>query len=162
MKIALFASMLISSFVSSFSTFNLITTLDYGIDFSGLYSAFKYTMPILMAIIYYGLYNIYITLMRGSLNSRMTTFHKMISQEGVRYAVDPCMALLSLYIALVQVVFMLFPLYENVLLTILKEIGAAVAMYFIHKRLTSKLEKIFDPVIYWALQFSFIVLVLLV
>ena len=162
MKVALFLSMLLSSFVSSFSTFNLLITMDYGIDLSGMYSAFRYTLPILMALIYYGLYNVYISLMRGSLNSRMMSFEKIISQDGVRHAADPCMAFLSLYIAIVQGLFLLFPLYETVLLTILKEIGAFVAIYFIHRRLTKNLEKVFDPVIFWALQFSFVVLVLLV
>ena len=162
MKTALFVSMLISSFVSSFSTFNLIVTMDYGIDLSSMYSAFRYTMPILMAIIYYGLYHVYITLMRGSLNSRMMSFDKLISQDGVRHEVDPCVTFLTLYIAIVQGLFLLFPLYETVLLTILKEIGAGITIYFIHKRLTKNLEKVFDPVIFWALQFSFVVLVLLV
>ena len=162
MKIALFLSMLISSFVSSFSTANLIVAFDYGIDLSSMFSALRYTMPIVLALIYYGLYHVYITLMRGSLNSRMMTFQKVISQDGVRHAVDPCMACLSLYVALVQTLFLFFPLYETILLTILKELGVGVTIYMIHKRLTKNLEKPFSPIIYWGLQFSFVVLVLLV
>lgn len=162
LKVALFLAMLVSSFISFISTFNLLATMDYGIDISSMYPIMRYTMPIILALIYYGLYHVYISLMRGSLNSRMAQFGKVISLDGLRYLIDPCMIFLALYVAIMQVIFLLFPLYENVLLTITKEVGVIIAIYMMHSRLTKKLDKIFDPVIYWSLQFSFAVLVVLV
>ena len=100
--------------------------------------------------------------MRGSLNSRMGQFNQIISIPSLREIVDPCMIGLSIYVAIIQFIFLLFPLYENVLLTILKEVGAVATMFIIHRRLNKNLDALFSPIIYWSLQFSFAVLVVLV
>ena len=162
LKIALFVAMLLSSIVSSISTFNLMATMNYGVDLSGLYTSMQFVFPIILALIYYGLYNVYINLMRGSLNSRMGQFNQIISTPSLRGIVDPCMIGLSIYVAVIQFIFLLFPLYENVLLTILKEVGAVATMFIIHRRLNKNLDALFSPIIYWSLQFSFAVLVVLV
>ena len=162
LKIALFVAMLISSAVSSVSTFNLVAVMDYGLDLTGLYASMKFIFPIILALIYYGLYNAYINLMRGSLNSKMGQFNHVISIPSLRGIVDPCMICLAIYVAAIQFIFLLFPLYENVLLTILKEIGAVATIYVIHKKLNKNIDALFSPVIYWSLQFSFAVLVVLV
>ena len=162
LKIALFVAMLLSSIVSTISSFNLLATLDYGLDLSGLYTSMRFISPILLALIYYGLYNAYINLMRGSLNSKMGQFNHVISIASLRSIVDPCMIALSIYTAAIQFIFLLFPLYENVLLTITKEIGAIATIFLIHKRLNKNIDALFSPIIYWSLQFSFAVLVVLV
>ena len=162
LKIVLFIAMLISSAVSSVSTFNLVAVMDYGVDFSGLFASMKYVFPIILALIYYALYIMYINLMRGSLNAKMGQFNHIISVNSLRGIVDPCIACLAIYVAALQFIFLLFPLYENVLLTTLKELGAIAAIFVIHKRLNKNIDEMFSPIIYWSLQFSFAVLVVLV
>ena len=162
LRVALFVAMLGCGFVSVFQSFNLLITYDYGIDMAGMYQTIKWFMPPIVAIIYYFLYRVYIGLMRSALNARMSMFGRMIATDNLRAMVDPLMICLALYVALVEVIFMLFPLYKNVFFVIVKEIGVAIFAYCLYLRLNKNLDKIFRPVIFWGLQLALVVLVVLV
>ena len=155
-------AMLASSFVSVIQSYNIIIAYDYGVDMSGMYQIIKWTLPFLMTIIYYALYRIYIGLMRGTLNSRMSLFGRVISTESLRARVDPLMAILALWIAVVNVFFMFFPLYKNLLYVFFKEIGAIAISYWIYVKLNKNLEDVYRPVVYWGLQLALVILVVLV
>jgi len=161
-RLAVVLAMLACSFVSVIQSYNIIITYDYGIDMSGLYQTIKWTLPFLMTIVYYALYRIYVGLMRGTLNSRMSLFGRVISTESLRARVDPLMALLALWVALVNVLFMLFPLYKNLLYVLLKEVGALAVSYAIYVQLNKNLEEVYRPIVYWGLQLSLVLLVVLV
>ena len=161
-RLAVVLAMLACSFVSVIQSYNIIITYDYGIDMSGLYQTIKWTLPFLMTIIYYALYRIYVGLMRGTLNSRMSLFGRVISTESLRARVDPLMALLALWVALVNVLFMFFPLYKNLLYVLLKEVGALAVSYAIYVQLNKNLEEVYRPIVYWGLQLSLVLLVVLV
>ncbi len=160
-RVALFLSMLGCGFVSIFQSFNLLITYDYGIDMAGMYQTIKWFMPPIIAVIYYFLYRIYIGLMRSTLNSRMSMFGRMINTDNLRSMIDPLMIGLAIYIALVEVLFMLFPLYKNVFFVPCKEIGVAIFAYLVYRRLNKNLEEIFRPVIFWGLQLSLVILAVL-
>ena len=162
LRVALFVAMLGCGVVSIFQSFNLLTTYDYGIDMAGMYQTIKWFMPPIIAIIYYALYRIYIGLMRSTLNSRMSIFGRMIDTNALRSMIDPYMIGLALYVALVNVLFMFFPLYKNMLFVLTKLIGVAVFVYLIYIRLNKNLEKIYRPVIFWGLQLPLVILVVLV
>lgn len=162
LRVAVFLAMLISSAVSTFQSFNLLLTADYGIDMTSLYSTIRWFMPPIMAIFYYFLYRIYINILRTTLNSKMGVFDRAINTDAVRAIVDPYMIALTLYITLVNVLFMFFPLYENVLKTFLKVVGVGLVIYGVYERLNKNLEKIFRPVIFWGMQLPMILLVILV
>ena len=161
-RLAVVLAMLACSFVSVIQSYNIIITYDYGIDMSGLYQTIKWTLPFLMTIVYYALYRIYVGLMRGTLNSRMSLFGRVISTESLRARVDPLMALLALWVALVNVLFMFFPLYKNLLYVLLKEVGALAVSYAIYVQLNKNLEEVYRPIVYWGLQLSLVLLVVLV
>ena len=162
LRVALFIAMLGCGFVSVFQSFNLLITYDYGIDVAGLYQSIKWFMPPIIAIIYYALYRVYVGLMRSALNSRMSMFGRRIDINALRNMIDPYMICLAVYVALVDVLFMLFPLYKNLLFVIVKEIGVAIFAYFTYIRLNKNLETIYRPVVYWGLQMPLVILAVLV
>ncbi len=162
LRVAVFLAMLISSAVSTFQSFKLLLTADYGIDMASLYSTIRWFMPPIMAIFYYFLYRIYINILRTTLNSKMGVFDRAINTDAVRAIVDPYMIALTLYITFVNVLFMFFPLYENVLKTFLKVVGVGLVIYGVYERLNKNLEKIFRPVVFWGMQLPMILLVILV
>ncbi len=161
-RLALFLSMLASAIISVFQSFNLLITMDYGMDMSSLYSSVKWFMPPIMAIIYYFLYRIYVTMIRNMLNPKMGTFNRAIDIDSLRNIVDPWIIILALYVSILNVIFMFFPLYENVLFTPLKMIGTAGVIFGMYKRLTRTLEKVLRPVVFWGMQLPLILLVILV
>lgn len=162
LRVALFLVMLGCGFVSIFQSFNLLVTYDYGIDMAGMYQTIKWFMPPIIAIIYYFLYRIYIGLLRTALNSRMSMFGRMINTDNLRAMIDPLMICLALYVAIIEVVFMLFPLYKNLLFVLCKELGAAGFSFLVYKRLNKNLEDIYKPVVFWGLQLALVILVVLV
>ena len=161
-RVALFLAMLATAIVSTWQSFNLLVTMDYGVDISSMYSMVKWMTPPLIAIIYYALYRIYAGLLRSTLNARMAQFNRTITINSLRELIDPCMIVLSIWVALVNVLFMFFPLYKNILLVILKELGAAGAIFWMYQRIQRGLEKLFRPIIFWAMQMPLIILVVLV
>ena len=92
----------------------------------------------------------------------MSLFGRVISTESLRARVDPLMALLALWVALVNVLFMFFPLYKNLLYVLLKEVGALAVSYAIYVQLNKNLEEVYRPIVYWGLQLSLVLLVVLV
>jgi len=161
-RAALIVGILFSSFVSVFESFNLIVGVEYAVEIESLYSTIRWLMPIIITLIYYGLYRVYINLMRSTLNSRMGMFSRIIDIKSLRNIVDPFIAILAIYVGLVNIFFMFFPVYKNVWLSIAKLVGTGICCFCIHRRLIKNLEKIFSPIIYWGLQLPFVLLVVLV
>ena len=161
-RVVLFLAMLGSAVISTLQSFNLLVTVDYGIDLGGMYTFVKWITPPIMAGIYYALYYVYANLMRSTLNARMAQFDRTIPISALRELIDPAIIALSIWVALVNLLFMFFPLYKNVLLVLLKEIGAAGAIYWMYYRVQQGLDKLFRPIIFWAMQLPLIILVVLV
>ena len=161
-RIVLFIAMLFCGYVSMLSSYNLLAAYDFGMDVSNLYSAMRWVMPIVSALLYYVLYRVYVGLLRTTLNSRMGAFGQFINIVSLREIVDPRMALLAVYTGLINLLFLFFPVYRNILPTLLKEIGVAAFAYFTFKRLGKNLDIVYYPIMFWGMQLPLIILVVLV
>ena len=161
-NIALLIAMLFSGVVSMLSSYNLLGSYDFGIDVSAMYSMMRWITPVVGMFIYYALYRVYINLMRSTLNARMGVFNKLIGIVPLREIVDPYMVGLTIYVGLVNLFFLFFPIYRNALLTICKEIGVILYAYLVYRRLGKNLDKVYYPIMFWGMQLPLILLVVLV
>ncbi len=161
-RVFLFIAMLFCGYVSMLSAYNLLASYDFGMDVSSMYSAMRWVMPLVSATLYYFLYRMYVGLLRTTLNSRMGVFSKLIDVLSLREIVDPRMAILALYVGLVNLLFLFYPVYRNILPTLLKEIGVGLFAYLTFKRLGKNLDKVYNPIMFWGMQLPLVILVVLV
>lgn len=162
LRVVLFIAMIFCGYVSMLSSYNLLASYDFGMDMSEFYPSMRWFMPIVSALLYYVLYRVYVGLLRTTLNARMAVFSKLIDIVSLREIVDPRMAALAIYTGLVNLLFLFFPVYRNIIPTILKEVGVALFAYLTYKRLGKNLDKVYYPIMFWGMQLPLIILVVLV
>lgn len=159
-NVVLYLSMAFSCIAVSEEAYNLLPFYDLGVEVS--FSGFQYYFPFVMALIYYGLYTIYIKMIFNSANGRMSMYGKCLSKENVRALVDPCFILLAVLIGIVEIIFYIYPVWGKMFKTICKEICAFIVIYLMYRQLSRGLEKIYKPIIFKALLMPSILLVVLI
>lgn len=164
LDVIVYLAMAISSIALAEKMFNLlpfyvITGIDVNIEASLLV---RILIPLMMGGIYFLLYSIYARYVSNALNVRMMLYDKQISPRAVKNIFNPIIIGLTLYVGLLDALFLFYPYLQVILSSILREIGVVAALAIFVQRVSKGLDKIFKPVIIYSLMWPAVLMVMLV
>lgn len=167
-KILLFASIVFSVYPTTDKMYNLLPFYDFsgistdGVDFSLYYSLMQWMLPIVLALIYFGLYHAYIKLIIRNINTSLRIFNIQLHKSSINYSMDICFIVLCIYLGIIGIIMSYFPLVSNILYTPLKVLGAVALFCYVYFKLIKGLESTIKPFIIRAFMVPAILLVVFI
>ncbi len=167
-KILLFISIAFSVYPTTEKMYNLLPFYDFSsmyskeIDFSLYYSLMKWMLPIILALIYFGLYHVYIKLIIRNINMNLRIFNIQLHKSSINYSMDICFIVLCVYNGIIGITMSYFPLVINILSTPLKVLGVAALFCYVYFKKIKGLDSTIKPFIIRAFVIPAILLVVFI